>query len=83
MAKKYLNVSYKDRDLAKKLGARWDPSVKRWFCPSGSALATIFDWRKEAQSEQSLKTRGFAAKEAQIAHSQVAHNENFELPLAS
>ncbi|CAM3710059.1 DUF5710 domain-containing protein [Litorimonas haliclonae] len=78
MTKKYLNVSYKDRELAKKLGARWDPSVKRWYCPSGSALATIFDWRKEAQAEQSLKERGYAAREAKVAH-----NQNFELPLAS
>jgi len=78
MTKKYLNVSYKERDLAKKLGARWDPSVKRWYCPSGSALATIFDWRKEAHSDQALKDSGFAAKEAKVAH-----NQNFELPLAS
>lgn len=78
MTKKYLNVSYKDRDLAKRLGARWDPSVKRWYCPSGSALATIFDWRKEAHSENALKERSAAVNKAKVAH-----NQNFELPLAS
>ena len=30
-AKKYLNVKYADRELAKRLGARWDPSVQRWY----------------------------------------------------
>ena len=28
--KHFLNVAYKDRDLAKRLGAKWDPSVRRW-----------------------------------------------------
>ena len=44
--KTYIDVAYKDRDLAKRLGARWDPSVKRWYCPSGSTLALIYKWRK-------------------------------------
>ena len=47
-AKKFLNVKYTDRELAKRLGAKWDPSVQRWYCPAGSPLATIFKWRAEA-----------------------------------
>ncbi len=47
MAKKYLNVSYEDRELAKRLGARWDPSVKKWYCPQGAPLAKIFTWRSQ------------------------------------
>ena len=27
----YLNVPYEDKDDAKKLGARWDRSKKKWF----------------------------------------------------
>lgn len=49
MAKRYLDVSYDDRDLAKRLGAKWDPSVRRWYCPAGSPLAKIFKWRAEAK----------------------------------
>ncbi|RKQ69299.1 hypothetical protein DES40_2098 [Litorimonas taeanensis] len=79
MAKRYLNVSYADRDLAKKLGARWDPSVKRWYCPAGSALETIFAWRKEAQVKEERKNAPVIAKRAP----KVALNQNFELPLAS
>jgi|GEM_PF-2266500 len=44
--KTYIDVAYKDRDLAKRLGARWDASVKRWYCPSDSTLALIYKWRK-------------------------------------
>ena len=50
MAKRYLDVSYEDRELAKRLGAKWDPSVRRWYCPAGSPLAKIFKWRAEAQA---------------------------------
>ena len=46
MTKRYINVAYKDREMAKRLGARWDPSVRRWYCPPGSALAKIYSWRK-------------------------------------
>lgn len=68
-AKKYLDVKYTERELAKRLGARWDPSVQRWYCPAGSSLATIFQWRAEA-----------AETKPAIKH--VAQNENFEFDLA-
>lgn len=45
MAKQYLNVAYKDKDLVKRLGGRWDAGVQRWYCPRGSALSRIFSWR--------------------------------------
>ena len=44
--KTYIDVAYKDRELAKRLGARWDASVKRWYCPADSTLALIYKWRK-------------------------------------
>lgn len=46
MTKRYINVAYKDREMAKRLGARWDASVKRWYCPADSALAKVYSWRK-------------------------------------
>lgn len=45
MTKRFIDVSYEDRDLAKRLGARWDPAVKRWYYGKGSNLAKIFGWR--------------------------------------
>jgi len=71
--KHYLNVAYKDRDLAKKLGARWDPSVRRWYCPAGSPLSKIFSWRKAANTVNADVARAAAAI------SSVAINENFDM----
>jgi exodeoxyribonuclease VII large subunit len=45
MTKRFLDVAYEDRDLAKRLGARWDPALKRWYYAKGSPLAKVFGWR--------------------------------------
>ena len=76
VAKKYLNVKYNDRELAKRLGARWDASVQRWYCPAGAPLETIFRWRSEAAAKAATK-----AKPATAPRQRAALNENFELPL--
>lgn len=70
-AKHYLNVAYKDRDLAKRLGAKWDPSVRRWYCPAGSPLSKIFGWRKAANTVN--------AEVAAASQATVAMNENFDM----
>lgn len=49
MTKRYINVAYDDREMAKRLGARWDASVKRWYCPPGSALAKVYSWRNASR----------------------------------
>lgn len=74
--KHYLNVAYKDRDLAKRLGAKWDPSVRRWYCLAGSPLAKIFSWRKASNT---VNTEVEAAAQAASAISSVAMNENFDM----
>lgn len=78
MAKKYLDVAYKDRDMAKRLGARWDPSVKRWYCPAGSDLARIFAWRKAA-----VTTRVDPHMHMTRRPRPAAPAQNFELALVS
>ncbi|MGB3456150.1 MAG: DUF5710 domain-containing protein [Litorimonas sp.] len=60
MTKRYINVAYKDREMAKRLGARWDASVKRWYCPPGSALAKVYSWRKASSG-------GFGAEPSMAA----------------
>lgn len=35
--KVYLSVPYKEKDDAKKLGAKWDPSVKKWYAPNSES----------------------------------------------
>lgn len=73
MTKQYLSVAYEDRDLAKRLGARWDPSVRKWYCTKGSALAKIFAWRAAPKS---------SAGRTDLPPQAAAQNQNFELPLA-
>lgn len=31
----YLNVSYREKDSAKKAGAKWDPQRRQWYMPAG------------------------------------------------
>lgn len=71
ITKHYLNVAYNDRDLAKRLGAKWDPSVRRWYCPAGSPLSKIFSWRKAANTVN--------AEVAAASQASVAMNENFDM----
>ena len=74
--KHYLNVAYKDRDLAKRLGAKWDPSVRRWYCPAGSPLSKIFSWRKASNT---VNSEVEAASQAASVMASVAMNENFDM----
>lgn len=98
-AKAYIDVAYKDRDLAKRLGARWDASVKRWYCPADSTLALIYKWRKAsvptvAAPVEAIKTNTRpsvtrSVKRVTPTHTSRPANASFdfgdtlELPLAS
>ena len=70
--KRYINVAYKDREMAKRLGARWDPSVKRWYCPPGSALAKVYSWRKAGSGTVPASTFGGAPVAADTPKSDLA-----------
>lgn len=37
----YLNVSYSEKDDAKKLGAKWDHSKKKWYCYSDNKTSLM------------------------------------------
>jgi len=41
MTRLNLNLAYNDKDMAKHLGARWNPSIKRWWAPKGSLVAEV------------------------------------------
>ena len=74
--KHFLNVAYKDRDLAKRLGAKWDPSVRRWYCPDGSPLSKIFSWRKAANT---VNAEVAETSDVSSLIASVAMNENFDM----
>jgi len=43
-----INVQFKDKDDAKSLGARWDPSIRSWYIPEGIASDGFHRWLTES-----------------------------------
>ncbi|MGW8393674.1 DUF5710 domain-containing protein [Pseudoduganella sp. HUAS MS19] len=39
-----LNVPYAEKDEAKKLGAKWDPTRKKWYVPQGVNAEPFSRW---------------------------------------
>lgn len=37
----YLNVSFEDKDIAQKMGARWDSTIKSWYVPIGAECEAL------------------------------------------
>jgi hypothetical protein len=40
----FLTVPYAEKDQARELGARWNPTRKRWYVPPGVALEPFERW---------------------------------------
>jgi hypothetical protein len=40
----FLNVPYAEKDQARELGARWNPTRKRWYVPDGVATEPFARW---------------------------------------
>lgn len=51
--KTYLYVPYKDKDEAKKLGAKWDKEYKSWYADKGADLNKLSKWL--TQQEQKIQ----------------------------
>jgi hypothetical protein len=45
--KTFIDVPYAEKDEAKSLGARWDPTAKSWFVPESMELEPFADWLPE------------------------------------
>ena len=43
----YLNTPYSEKELVKKLEARWDPEAKKWYVPDGTKRETFRRWWPE------------------------------------
>ncbi|WP_245217790.1 DUF5710 domain-containing protein [Pseudomonas eucalypticola] len=39
-----LAVQFSEKDEAKSLGARWDPSQKTWYIPEGVEIGSLTRW---------------------------------------
>lgn len=42
-----LDVPYREKDEAKKLGAKWDPKIKKWYVPSNIRIDKFKKWIPE------------------------------------
>lgn len=40
----YLRVPFAEKDIAKKLGAKWDGNVKRWYLPESVSPNAFAKW---------------------------------------
>ena len=40
----FLTVPYAEKDEAKALGARWNPTKRRWYVPDGVSPAAFAKW---------------------------------------
>ncbi len=56
----YINVSFKEKDEAKALGARWDRQERSWYVPPGADTTLFAKWMGKAsevnQSSENQKT---------------------------
>lgn len=49
----YINCPFKDKEIVKSLGARWDHQRKSWYVPDGCELSKFSKWLNESSTEQS------------------------------
>lgn len=52
----YLNVPYEDREIAKRMGAKWDAEARKWFCRGsedyGTKLALVLKFTGDVVSTE-------------------------------
>lgn len=49
--RRYLDVKYKDRDLAKRLGVRFCNKRRLFWAPEGTPVTAIFRWAEAPTSK--------------------------------
>jgi hypothetical protein len=62
----FLNVPYAEKDQARELGARWNPTRKRWYVPDGVAPEPFARWLDKDGGPASGST-GSSSKDARAA----------------
>lgn len=49
----YLEVPFSDKESAKKAGAKWDGSARKWYAPDGIGLGPFSAWLPDPGSDSS------------------------------
>lgn len=69
MAHTYLVVDYKEKDVAKALGAKWDSSQRQWYVPEGYELASFAQWLPDGVADSaSVLTRHLSPVQSSATH---------------
>ncbi|KTD34695.1 DNA primase TraC [Legionella moravica] len=58
----YINVPYSEKDLAKELGAKWDPIKKSWYVPHGLNQSNFEKWTPQnnaKNADANIRSVGF------------------------
>jgi len=59
----FLEVPYAEKEGAKSLGARWNPTRKRWYVPDGVAVEPFAQWLpKDGGARPQGRVDAYAAK---------------------
>lgn len=67
-----LNVPFAEKDQAREMGARWEPSIKKWYVPDG-VVATPFEaWMPQFPITPVSMSAGAVRTRAKKARVQVA-----------
>lgn len=59
----YLAVPYKEKDLAKANGAKWDGKAKSWYAPEGSDVSKFERWLKVGGQQKAIPEFQFPQQE--------------------
>jgi len=51
----FLDVPYQEKDEAKRLGARWDPKVRKWYIPEGRQREPFSKWLPDSSDDDQLQ----------------------------
>ena len=58
-----LNVPFNEKDEAKRLGARWDPDMRKWFVPRGLDVRKFEKWDPSAKPSITGRGEGSTAED--------------------
>ena len=53
----YLNVPFAQKDAAKALGAKWNPTKKQWYVPANLDIALFAQWQTQSGISKSPATK--------------------------
>ena len=66
--KTFLAVPYREKERAKKFGAKWDKENKLWYAPEGTDLTPLAGWMPQKTLERAPAVKPFLSPQAEFAN---------------